>query len=219
VSRHLRIPLAEYDARIRTFVPFYEEMLTELAGLVDGVAGSEPSILDLGIGTGSLAGACRFVRPRARLFGIDADPQILEMARARLEPEGQVDLRAGSFLDLSFPRVDLIVASLSLHHVANPGDKQRLYARCRRALGDRGSLILADCLPPSREDLLRRGMEGWKRHLEQSYAPDEAEAYLKAWAEEDRYFPLVEEMRWLRGAGFRPEVIWRRCLFAVLLCS
>ena len=219
VSAHLRIPVAEYDARIRTFVPFYEEMLAELSRLVDSVAGQDPTILDLGIGTGALAEACRSVRPRARLIGVDSDPQILEMARARLEPGSSVELVVGSFLDLPFPEVDLIVASLSLHHVQDPGEKQRLYARCHHALGGRGSLLLADCLPPAREDLARKGMEAWRLHLEKSYSRHEAEAYLDAWAEEDRYFPLVEEMSWLREAGFRPEVIWRRSLFAVLLCS
>ena len=52
VSSHLKIPLEEYDQRIRTFVPFYEEMLEELERIVGSLAQQRPTILDLGIGTG-----------------------------------------------------------------------------------------------------------------------------------------------------------------------
>jgi hypothetical protein len=61
-------------------------------------------------------------------------------------------------------------------------------------------------------------MENWRRHLERSYSPEESVAFLDAWSEEDTYFPLVDEIARLSQVGFRPEVVWRRDLFAVLLC-
>ena len=41
VASHLGIPLPEYDARIRTFVPFYDEMLDGAAAYFALSAGAE----------------------------------------------------------------------------------------------------------------------------------------------------------------------------------
>jgi len=218
VSSHLRIPLEEYDSRIRTFVPYYEEMLDELEQLVASLADEGSTILDLGIGTGALAERCLNACPKAKVIGIDADPEILEMARLRFRTHASLDLRCGSYLELELPRSDLIVASISLHHVSEPDSKKQLYARCRQALGDKGALLMADCFPPSLEDLAEQGMTAWRRHLEQHYTPEEASRYLEAWSEEDTHFVLADELEWLQQAGFRPEVAWRKDLFAVLLC-
>lgn len=218
VSSHLQIPLEEYDSRIRTFVPFYEEVLGELERLVALVAEARPTILDLGIGTGAVTERCLRVRPEARVIGVDSDSEILEMARARLDRFGNLDLRAGSFLEVDLPGADLIVASLSFHHVPSPQQKKELYVRCRRALGEGGIMLLADCFPPSLERLALEGMENWRRHLERIYPSEESVAFLDAWSEEDTYFPLADEIAWLSQVGFRPEVVWRRDLFAVLLC-
>jgi tRNA (cmo5U34)-methyltransferase len=218
VSSHLQIPVHEYDARIRTFVPFYEEMLDVLELLVASVADQHPMILDLGIGTGALAERCLNQRPQAELIGIDADPEMLRMARLRLQGWGGIDLLCGSYLDIAFPRSDLIVASISLHHVPDPDSKKQLYGRCRQALENSGIMLLADCYLPLREDRAAEGMIAWQRHLEQHYTPEEAVQYLQAWSEEDTYFPLAEEIKWLARAGFEPDVVWRKDLFAVLLC-
>lgn len=219
VAGHLKIPLHEYDARIRTFVPSYDAMLGEIERLVEALTPERPTLVELGIGTGALAERCLAVRPEARLVGIDSDPAILELARARLPGRDGIRFEEGSYLEVELPSADAIVASISLHHVPEAGVKKQLYARCRRSLGTRGVLLLADCYPPSHEELARRGRAAWRRHLERHYTPDEAGGYFEAWSREDTYFTLAEEMDWLGEAGFRPEVVWRQDLFAVLLCT
>lgn len=218
VSAHLQIPLHEYDGRIRTFVPHYEEMLDEAAGAVRTLGFAAPVIVDLGTGTGALAARCLEAAPGGSLIGIDADPGMLSIARARLVRAEPVELRVGSFAEVALPACQLIVASLSLHHIAAPGAKRALYRRCREAVSPGGAMVLADCYLPSSEQIAAEGMRKWHRHLEQFYSPSESESFLKAWAQEDTYFRLVEELEWLGEAGFSPEVLWRRDLFAVLLC-
>jgi SAM-dependent methyltransferase len=152
------------------------------------------------------------------LIGIDSDPKILEMARARLGTSPEIDLRPGSFLDLDFPPSDLIVASISFHHTPEPASKKRLYERCRGALEAGGPLLIADCFRPSDDHLMEEAMQAWRSHLERYYSPKESVHYLEAWSEEDTYFPLSHDLEWLREAGFQPDVIWRKDLWAVLLC-
>ena len=68
------------------------------------------------------------------------------------------------------------------------------------------------------DGLAEAAMEAWRSHLEKHYTPEEAVQYLEAWSEEDTYYPISDELDWLRQAGFQADVIWRKDLWAVLLC-
>lgn len=216
VASHLDIDLSEYDARIRTFVPYYEDLIEETAAALRYVEVPAPVIIDLGIGTGALAARCLEVRPAARIVGIDADPDMLEAARARLSVHGSLELIRGAFEDVPLPACDAIVATLALHHVPTPAAKRAFYARCRAALREGGILVSGDAFTGSDPRVARRHREAWLAHLERSYSAEEAVAFLEAWADEDVYFPLADEVAWLAEAGFAPEVLWRRDGVAVM---
>ena len=136
VAQHLNIKLTEYDQRIRTFIPDYDEMLDEVAALITLVEKPQPAIIDFGIGTGALAARCLRAAPQARLTGVDADAEMLELARRRLAKKrtAQLDLRHGDFLTTTLPRCDAIVATLALHHIHAAAAKQQFYAKCYAAL-------------------------------------------------------------------------------------
>jgi SAM-dependent methyltransferase len=225
VSSHLKIRIEEYDGLIRRFVPFYEEMLREAAGAVDLVTEPAPTIVDLGTGTGALSLRCLEVRPDARVMGIDADDEMLAVARARLgsrqsgaeaAPVPRVGLQVGDFVRAPIPNADAIVACLALHHVPTGDAKRSLYLKCFEALRPGGLLVSADCFPAGDPVLASAQMMSWRRHLESSFTPDEAEGHMAQWAKEDTYFPLEDEAGWLRDVGFQVEVIWRRGGFAVV---
>lgn len=216
VADHLRIELDEYDALIRSFVPTYEAMLRAAAEVVGELDVERPAIVDLGIGTGALAEACLGVRPKARLTGIDADPGMLAAARNRLAVYAVVELVEADFLDVALPPSDAIVSSLALHHVADPAAKRALYARCHDALGPGGVLVTADRFRASDGQTDAAETEAWLAHLERAFTRAEAEAHLEAWAREDTYFPLDDEIEWLRDAGLAPQVHWHVDGFAVV---
>lgn len=218
-AAHLGIPLDEYDARIRTFVPYYEEMLEQVARTVRLLRTDAPIIVDLGTGTGALAERCLRAVPDASVIGVDGDPGMLTMAGERLAGDGRVELRHARFDGVDLPRCDLVVASISLHHIADPDAKRALYRSCRAALDPDGAMVIADCYLPASRTLAAEGMARWRQHLERTFRPEEAAGYLDAWAEEDTYFRLDRELSWFAEAAFRPDVIWRRDLFAVLLCT
>src|SRR5262249_56383903 len=124
VAGHLGIRLSEYDARIRTFIPDYEEMIA-VAGTA--VPADSRTILELGIGTGALAAACLARARRAHAIGIDADAEILTLAARRLG--SRATLVAGSFTASPLPRCDVAVASFSLHHIRTRPAKRSVYRR------------------------------------------------------------------------------------------
>jgi trans-aconitate methyltransferase len=216
VAGHLGIELAEYDQKIRTFVPHYETLLTATAQALTLLESSTPTIIDLGVGTGALTEACLAVRPTAQVIGVDADPGILDAARYRLRDRENVKLVPGSFLEVSLPPADAMVACIALHHIPEPTQKQAFYRRAFQALRPGGVLASGDCFPADEPKLAGQHRNAWIHHLEQCYTSTEAKGYLHAWSGEDTYFPLTSELHWLRDAGFTAEVLWRADGFAVV---
>jgi len=219
VAQHLNIKISEYDQRIRTFIPNYEELLAETAAPAALVKKTSPTIIDFGIGTGALAAQCLRVAPQARLIGIDADEEMLVLARRRLAKKraAKLELQHGDFLSVLLPRCDVIVATLALHHIHDAEIKQQFYAKCFAALRRGGILSNGDCCLADNPELSRRYMEKWDQHMGQFYTKRQIKAFATAWAGEDRYFPLRQEIAMLSAAGFEAEVTWRRAPLAVLV--
>ena len=211
VASHLGIDLTEYDSRIRTFIPHYEEMLDVAAATIPPRA---RTIIDLGIGTGALSARCLTTARGARTIGIDVDPGILELARKRLGD--RATFSRGSFLRASLPRCDAVVASFALHHIRTRAAKGALYRRIGAALRPGGVLISVDCQPATDPALRRAQLDAWVAHLRRAYSPTRAARLLEAWSGEDVYVPLDAELELLRRNAFRVEILWRRGAFAVL---
>ena len=210
VATHLGINLAEYDARIRTFIPDYQEMLDVAASVVEPAS---TVIVDLGIGTGALSARCLSRAPQARIVGVDGDPEILKAAARRLP--ASATLICNSFLRAEIPSCDAIVASYALHHVRTREAKAKLYRRLGDALRPEGRVITVDCYPAADSSLARRQFDAWKAHLMRHYSAKEAQGYLEAWSHEDVYVPLDAEMEMMRKAGLTVEILWRKDAFAV----
>ena len=221
VASHLSIGPGEYDRRIKTFIPRYREMLRAASKPLNLLPQRQLKILGLGIGTGALAACCIKITPNAKIYGLDSDPIMLEVAARRLKAAGakSCTLTVGNFLDSPFPSCNVVTAALALHHVKTRQKKQRLYDRCFSALRPKGLLITADCFPPSTPLLAQQAKEDWILHMSQVYTPRRAHYYLSAWAREDTYFPLTAELEMIGQAGFKADVIWRNGIFGVIVAK
>jgi ubiquinone/menaquinone biosynthesis C-methylase UbiE len=109
--------------------------------------------LDIGCGTGSLAIAC--ARRGAQVTGIDISPQMLDIARRKVEQAGltgSIALLQMSAIELDEgfepESFDTIMSSLTFSELSD--DEQRfVLGQCRRLLKDGGRLIVADETVPS----------------------------------------------------------------------
>jgi tRNA (cmo5U34)-methyltransferase len=211
VASHLGIKLSEYDSRIRTFIPHYEEMLDAAAAAIQPRA---RTIVDLGIGTGALSARCLKTATRAKAIGIDVDPEILTLARRRLGD--RATFTTGSFLRAPLPACDALVASFSLHHVRTRAAKASLYRRIHAALRPGGVFVIVDSQPAADPSVRRAQFDEWLAHLRRSYTAARAKGIFASWSHEDVYVPLDAEIALLRDSGFRVELLWRRGAFAVL---
>jgi tRNA (cmo5U34)-methyltransferase len=219
VAAHLAISPAQYDARIRSLIPLYDDLIAEVARALDHAARPVRTIVDLGIGTGALARACLERVPAARVWGIDADADMMSIARTRLgRLSRRVTMTTGSFLDEALPSCDAIVASYSLHHIQTRRGKQAFYRRCYRVLRPGGVLINGDCAPASTPRGFAHDLDVWFTHLGKTFGGRaRGRRVYESWADEDVYVPLADENRMLERAGFAVDVPWRRSPFAVIV--
>ena len=221
VASHLAVSPAQYDVRIRSLIPLYDELIAEVARALGHAARPVRVVVDLGIGTGALARACLASASGARVWGIDADPDMMAVARQRLgQRSRRVTMTAGSFLDETLPSCDAMVASYSLHHIRSRRVKLAFYRRCFGALRPGGVLINGDCAPASTARGFARDLDVWFTHLAKTFGSRaKGRRVYESWAEEDTYVPLAEEIRLLERAGFAVDVPWRRSPFAVIVAS
>jgi len=122
-------------------------MVIELANLKPG-----DRVLDVGCGTGGLTLTARsYAGPSGRVYGIDAAPEMIEVAKKKALRAGlEVVFDVGLIEDLAFPDAtfDVVISRLAIHHL--PDDlKRRGFAEILRVLKPGGSLLIADFMPPT----------------------------------------------------------------------
>ena len=128
-------------------------MIVEMAGISAG-----DKVLDVGCGTGSLTlTAQRYAGASGSVHGIDASPEMIEIARRKANRGGsQAAFEVGLIEKIAYPDAtfDVVISRLVIHHL--PDDLKRLgLAEMYRVLKPGGLLFLADFDPPENPILAR----------------------------------------------------------------
>ena len=122
-------------------------------------------VLDLGCGTGTLTIMLKQAHPDAAITGLDGDPQVLDMARAKSRG---LDIHWDKGLASSLPypdsAFDRVVTSLVIHHL-NTEDKRHAFKEMYRVLKPQGELHVLDFGAP--HSSLTRFIVSYMRQLEE----------------------------------------------------
>ncbi len=108
-------------------------------------------MLDLGCGTGTLAVLAKQGSPEAEVFGLDADPDVLDQATEKAKRAGLAiafDQGLSNELPYEDASFDRVLSSLFFHHLSG-ADKRTTLAEVARVLKPRGELHVADFGRPS----------------------------------------------------------------------
>jgi tRNA (cmo5U34)-methyltransferase len=208
----------DYDAKIRSIIPRYDEMLDILISCSTANDDKKLKVIDIGCGTGALSEKLLNARPDAQLTCLDMTEAMLDLAKERMKGCSNARYVLSDLYDFQFDGpFDLVISSLALHHIVSDEDKRSLYRRLYNALGPGGSFYNADLVLGSDDGLQILYMERWAEFLSRNLTQDEVEnAVLLRYRQEDSPARLVDHLRWLNEAGFiGVDVVWKYYNFAV----
>ena len=148
------IPALRFDWLTPVYDPVLRRMMPELALKQRLIAQAQIAagqrVLDLGAGTGTLTVMIKQTCPGADVVGLDGDPRVLTVARAKAAAAG-VAIRFDQGLATALPyddsTFDRILSSLVLHHLTTE-EKQRALREAWRVLRPGGELHVLDFGPP-----------------------------------------------------------------------
>lgn len=138
---HWLTPLYDPVARWLTPETRFKRQMIERAGI-----GAGSRVLDVGCGTGTLAVLIKQSYPEAAVFGLDADPDVLDIAHGKAARAGvTLDLQLGFADNLPYAgnSFDRVFSSMMLHHFKTD-EKRRVLAEISRVLRSDGELHVAD---------------------------------------------------------------------------
>jgi len=119
----------------------YKSLLIQQASIQPG-----QHVLDLGCGTGTLAIMAKQTQPSAEVTGLDADPDMLKVARYKSgEKKAHVKFDVGFTYKLPYPDAsfDRVMSSIMIHHLKTP-DKITTASEVFRVLKPGGQLNIID---------------------------------------------------------------------------
>jgi tRNA (cmo5U34)-methyltransferase len=206
----------DYDAERRRLLPCFDAFY---AAAIDAVGLCERPlhrVLDLGAGTGLLAGAVARAHPAAQLTLLDGAAAMLAQARTRLgdSPRYVVADLGDQLPDGPW---DAVVSALAIHHLDDPG-KRALFARVREALAAGGVFVNAEQVAGESPWLDAVYVERHERAARALGATDAEWAAATQRMSHDVCATVDDQLAWLREAGFADAgCLWRDGRFAVLV--
>ncbi|MCI4327627.1 MAG: class I SAM-dependent methyltransferase [Thermoplasmata archaeon] len=201
---------AGYDRTAVETMPGYDELHQTLLWGVPFAPTRRFRVLELGVGTGTLAVRMLARFPHAELVGVDLSRRMIALGRTKLRRfRDRVTLVQGDLAE--FPdaeKYDAVVSSLAIHHLEDAA-KWKLFRKVRRSLapggyfGDADDHLPEDPVFDSRFGQVAQELNGRPTSQSLQRVWHEHEAF-------DHPCTLSEELRRLERAGFaHVDVPWR----------
>lgn len=207
----------DYDEQRRKLIPCFDDFYATAVSLASLTTYS-PRILDLGAGTGLMAGYLINQYPNAHITLIDLSEGMLDIAKLRFKNHSNVTYIAADYTKYDFTgHYDLVISSLSIHHLEDM-DKKNLYNRIYTLLHKNGLFINADQVLGNTKALDELYKSDWHSKVGASGLTAQALAAAHDRTKLDRMATLDEQLAWLRAAGFTDvDCVYKYFNFVVML--
>ncbi len=206
-----------YDRARRQLVPCFDGFYGAAIEALDFPRAAPLDALDLGAGTGLMAGFVAAAFPAARITLIDVAPAMLAKARERLGPvRDRIRTVEADYAQepLGGP-FDAIVSALSIHHLEDPA-KRDLFRRVFGALKPGGIFVNADQVAGATPALERRNKDEWAARARVLGVAEEDLAAAIERMKFDRPATVAAQLRWLAEASFaNVDCAFKDGMFAV----
>ena len=201
---------SQYDESRRRLIPCFEDFYRVALEIIPFDKEKCINVLDLGAGTGLMAGMVASNYPSAKIVLMDVSDKMLLEARKRVEHcQNEFDFVVSNYsqADSFIKNYDLIISSLSIHHLTDK-DKQELFKTIYAHLEVGGIFINADQVLGETSEIEQSYRAKW---LKQAMAEGTTEEELNAALErmkEDKMSTLSSQIKWLENSGFLNVNCW-----------
>ncbi|MDI6645290.1 MAG: class I SAM-dependent methyltransferase [Methanobacteriaceae archaeon] len=206
----------EYDKYRELIIPNYEIFYGTLVEQ-SHINKTHPMILDLGAGTGLLSQYLQKKYPEGKFILIDLSEDMLSIAKKRFKGKQNFEYISNNYLTYNFEKsFDLIVSSLSIHHLTDQ-EKFQLYQKVYNLLNKDGIFLNADLIRGNTAFNEHNYQNNWMNKIENV---DMEESYKKIAIERmelDQPATLEENLKWLEISGFNDiDIYYKYYNFVVL---
>ena len=218
IKKHFEEEAGYFDELILKLVPYYKDMMNALVSAIPFESSDKIKVIDLGCGTGTLTYTIKKVFPYAKILCVDLANNMLDAAKTKLQKYNDITFLLGDFCDSNFNETyDVIVSSLSLHHISTDKEKIEFYRKIYDTLANKGVFYNMDVILASNKFLQNVYLKKWKEFMLQNISLDEINnRWIPKYETEDNPYKLMDEIKWLKKVGFRDvDVIWKYYNFAV----
>ena len=204
-----------YDTNRKEIIPHmdvYYQTAVELTKKFNN-----PSILDLGAGTGILTELLHQTHPQSRITLVDMSANMLDKAKNKFNNIDNFTYIEDNYLTMDLKEnYDIIISSLSIHHL-NDKEKYTLYRKIYQHLNNQGVFINADEVIAPTDTLEKLYVEKETTHLlKQDLTNDEKEEILYR-RTLDTPSTLKDNLTWLDDIGYENvDVIYKYYRYFVL---
>lgn len=199
-----------YDDHITYAIHYYKEMHKEIQRCLNDKI-QNPTILDLGCGSGITSSIILDFYPQANVIAIDLFEEMLTHAKKRLQQyQNQITYVQGDFRVCDLGNgIDVCISALALHHIL-PLEKKFLFQKIYNSLNVNGRFIMIDWSKFNCPWVAKKAAEIAIDHAAKSIVNHEI---VDSWAfhwENINIPDTVEDMlNWLKNAGFS----YSECVF------
>jgi tRNA (cmo5U34)-methyltransferase len=206
----------EYDQQRKHVIPCLED-LYYITSELPHLKTPSPKILDLGAGTGLLTNYLFKKYPEAHYTLLDISEEMLNVAQRRFKESSQFSYVVADYLEYDFEdQYDLIVSSLSIHHL-NHSDKKFIYCKIYKSLNLGGVFLNADqVLGPGLVNE-RHYQKNWKEKIEVRGLTESEKKFIFDRMKLDNPATLADNLEWLQSCGFKDvDVYYKYYNFCIL---
>jgi len=198
-----------YDRQRSCLIPCYDRFYATALSLIPP---GSTRILDLGAGSGLFSELVREAFPSAHLHLLDFSAPMLDIARERLAPlqslTAPITYELADYTTADYPQpLDVIVSSLSIHHLDDPA-KQLLLRKSFAALRPGGIFINADHIAGPTPALEAEYQQRWLDEIRSIGATEQQIADSLYRQQEDRRSSVPDQLTWIAAAGFIHVDCW-----------
>lgn len=191
----------QYDNQRKKLIPCFDDFYSIATSIAETNV-NNPNILDIGAGTGLLSSFILEKFPDAKITLIDLSEKMLDVAKERFKGNPNVTYIIDDYTKYKFDtKYDVIVSSLSIHHLTSD-EKKQLYHSIYSSLNKDGVFINADQVLGGTDFIESLYKRDWKYKVENSGLSREEIYSAYERVKLDKMSTLDDQINWLKEIGF-----------------